>query len=255
MSMKRILGIALFGVLFIVAIVGIMLLNLFVKRESDTIALPDATSSAETPAVVEQDALDRVEVTVETIQAVVSTLSRPSAYKREVVIKSFWESDQAEYIISVSVMGGMTSLKTMSPAGVEKRIIVTPTTLYIWYKDDKTPYIGDLGTIGDGYRTADEWQMLVTYEDVLALNKKDIIEAGYVEYSGEDCIYAFYRSPLLDYTRKFYISRELGLIIYAEEFDETDKLVYSMTTGECIIDEVDPAAFILPDGTDLMLNA
>jgi len=254
MSTKRILGITLFGVLFIVAVIGIMLLTLFVRRESDTIALPDVTSSAEAPVVVEQDALDRVEVTIETIQVVVSTLSRPSTYKREVVIKSFWEGDQAEYTINVSVQDGMTSLESTSPAGVEKRIVITPNTLYIWYKDDTTPYIGDLGTIGDGYRTADEWQMLVTYEDVLALDKNDIIDAGYVEFSGEECIFAFYRSPLLDYTRRFYISLELGLIIYAEEFDETGEPVYSMTTGECKTGEVDPAAFVLPDGTDLMLN-
>jgi len=252
MSTKRILGITLFSALFIVAVIVIMLSTLFLRRESDAVTLPDVASSAEAPSIVEQDALDRVEVTTATIQAVVSTLSRPSAYSRNVVVRSFWEGSQAEYIISVSVLDGLTSLRTVPPAGVEKRIVITPATLYIWYKDDKAPYIGDSRSLGDGYRTADEWQMLVTYEDVLKLDENDIIDAGHIEYSGEDCIYAIYHSPLLNYIRKFYISLELGLIIGAEDFDEDGKLVYSMTTDECIIDEVDPAAFILPDGTDLM---
>jgi len=251
MSTKRILGITLVGVLFIVAVIGIMLLNLFLKRESDAIMLPEVKSATEAPGEIEQDALDRVEVTTETIQAVVSSLSRPLAYRRDVVIKSFWEDGQAEYAISVSVQNGLTSLRITLPASIEKRIIVTQDKLYIWYKDDMTPYIGDLRSLGDGHRTADEWQMLITYEDVIALNKNDIIDAGYTKYGDEYCIYASYLSPLLKYTRNFYVSLDLGLIIGAEEFDETGKLVYSMSTGECAIGGVDPEAFVLPDGTDL----
>jgi len=203
---------------------------------------------------IEPDTLDRVEVTKDTIQLVVSqTLSRPEIYSRDVLIKNFWEDDQvAEYNISISVWNGITSLRTTPPIGLEKRIIITPERLYIWYKDDRAPYIGDLSTSGDGYRTADEWQMLVTYEDLLKLNKEDIIDAGYVEYDNEECVFAVYRSPLLNYTRKFYISLRLGLVICAEEFDVSGKLVYSMTSGECIVNEIDPSAFILPDGTNLV---
>ena len=252
MSTKRILGIALFGVLFIAAVVGILLPTLYIARESETIALPDALKSSEAPPIMETDALDRVEVTTETIQAVVAMLSRPEKYSRDVKIASYWEGGQIGYDVSVSVAGNMTSLKTASSLGVEKRIIITPDKLYIWYKGDRAPYIGNLDSSGDVYRSADEWQMLVTYEDVLKLDKKDIIGAGYIEYKGEDCVYAKYRSPLLNYTRTFYISLDAGLVAGAEEYDESGKLIYSMEAGELVLNEFDPAAFILPDGTDLL---
>jgi hypothetical protein len=245
------MGITLFGVLFILVVAGALLLSLFLSRSSDAVVLPEIPTASESIGLIEPDALNRVEVTRETIQAVVSSLSRPAIYSRDMVIESFWEGGQAQYNVSVSVMNGLTSLKTLPPIGVEKRIIVTPNTLYIWYKDDLAPYKGGLGSFGDDYRTADEWQMLVTYEDVLELDKDGIIDAGYVEYAGEDCLFAKYLSPLLKYTRTFYISRELGLIIRAEESDESGNLIYAMTAGDCSVNEIDPTAFILPDGTDL----
>jgi len=255
MSTKRILGITLFGILFIVAVIGIMLLNLYLNREGDLVELPDMPASADLPGVSEPDTLDRVEVTNETIQAVVSlTLSRPAIYSRDVKIESFWEDGQAEYNISVSVMGDLTSLSVLPPVGVEKRIIITPDTLYIWYKGERTPFIGNLESPGDGYRTADEWQMLVTYEDLLELDINDIVDAGYVEFSGEECVYAVYRSPLLNFTRTFYISLDLGLVIGAEEVDETGEIIYRMSAGGCAVGEADPAVFILPDGTELTVD-
>ena len=254
MSTKRILGITLFGVLFIATVVGILLLTLYLRRESDAVALPDVPTIVETPNLVESDTLDRIEITTETIQVVVSTLSRPAIYRRDVKIESYWEDGKAEYSVSVSVREGLTSLRTLPPTGAEKRIIITPDTIYIWYIGDKAPFIGNLDSLGDGFRTADEWQMLVTYEDVLELDINDIIDAGYVEYNDEECVYAVYRSPLLGYTRSFYISLEAGLIVGAEEYDEAGKLVYSMVAGEFFVGEADPAAFTLPDGTELAVD-
>ena len=258
MSTKRILGITLFGLLFIVAVIGVMLLTLFLRRESDTIELPEIPTPTETPSIIEPDALDRVVVTTETIQAIVSSLSRPEKYSRDVLIKSYWEEDNnteykhAEYKVSVSVMYGITSLSTLPQVGIEKRIIITPNKLYIWYSGDTVPYTGDLASSGDSYRTADEWQMLVTYEDIVALNKDNIIDAGRVEYDDKDCVYAVYRSPLLNYTRTFYVSLESGLVIYAKEDDETSNTVYEMTASECKEDDVDEAAFTLPNGINLV---
>ena len=252
MSTKRILGITLFGVLFMVVIMGVMLLSLFLRRERDAVSLPEISLPADIPSDIGPDTLDRVEVTKETVQAIVSTLSRPAIYSRDVKIESFWEGGQAEYNINISIYNNMTSLRASQPIGDEKRIIITSDTLYIWYKGDRTPYIGDLTSSGDTYRTADEWQMLVTYEDLLMLDKNDIIDAGYVKYSGEWCIYAVYRSPLLKYSRIFYISEKYGLVIGAEELDGSGELVYKMSAGECQIGEISPSAFILPDGKNLL---
>ena len=255
MSTKRILGITLFGVLFIAVVVGVLLLTLYLGRESDAVALPDVPAFVAAPGDAEPDALDRVEVTTETVQAVVATLSRPAEYRRDVRIESYWEGGDAVYSVSVSVRGGLTSLRATPPAGAEKRIIIAPDKLYIWYIGDRAPFVGNLESPGDGYRNADEWQMLVTYEDVLGLDANDIIEAGYSEYNGEECVYAVHRSPLLNYTRTFYVSLEAGLVAGAEEYDEAGKLVYSMVAAECALDDADAGAFILPDGTDLSIGS
>jgi len=254
MSTKRILVITAFGILFIAAVIGVMLLSPFLGRENAPTKLPETPAPPETPGETNQDVLNRVEATRETIQVIVSTLSRPKTYSRNVIIETFWGGGQAAYEISVSVQNGITSLLTKPPFGPEKRIIITSDTLYIWYKGDRFPYIGDISSMGDDIRTSDEWQMIVTYEDLLELDQDDIIEAGRTEYRGENCVYAVIRSPTLGYIATYYVSIDLGLITDVEEHDETGTLVYTMTTGECIVGEADPAAFILPDGTDLMEN-
>ena len=225
------------------------MLSAYLSRDSEAVPLPEISAPPERPGPAEQDTIDRIEATRDTIQAIIAeTLSRPETYSRDVTVESIWDGGHAEYNINVSVTGGMTSLRVLASTGAEKRIIVTPETLYIWYTGDSTPYAGDVGSGGDAYRTSDEWQMLITYEDVIKLDKNDIIEAGYTEYGGEACLFVNYRSPLLGYTGKYYVSIELGLVTGAEEYDEAGALVYRMQTGECAYD-TDQSAFTLPDGT------
>jgi len=252
MSTKRILVITVIGVLIIVAALSLMLLTPYLSRESDSIRLPDTPPATERPNGTGTDALDRVEVNKDTIQAVITTIERPDTYNRDIVIESFWEGGEVTYDISVSVVDGITSLRVLPPSGVDKRIIVTPDTLYIWYRGDRSPFIGETNSAGDGSRAADEWQMLITYEDVLRLDKNDMISAGYTEYEGVVCVYAEYRSQLLGNTMTYYISLDLGLVVAAEEYDRDGALIYSMKAGDCAIGEADPAAFILPDGTNLI---
>jgi hypothetical protein len=252
MSTKRIVVITALGILLISAVIGAMFLNSFLGRDSNAIQLPDMSDPVDSPGGNEPDAIDRVVVTPDTIQAVISTLDRPPVYSREVVIERFWSGGSAENIIDVYVSNGITSLHSTSPSGLEKRIIVTSDTLYIWYRGDSDFFAGTIASTGDGNRTADEWQMIVTYEDILALNKSDIIDAGYTEYEGELCVYAVYASPLLGYTRTYYISLEIGLVIAAFEYDSDGIQVYGMIAGESFIGEIDPLMFTLPDGTDLI---
>lgn len=248
MSTRRILALSVFGVLFIAALIGVMLLTSFMKRDHAPIPLPEISAPADAPGYTEPDMLNRIEITSENVQAVISTLSRPATYNRDVTVESYWESGQAVYSISVYVANGVTSLRSLSSAGVDKRIIIGPDMLYIWYRGDRSPYIGAVGTTGDDLRSADEYQMMVTYEDVLGLDKDCILDAGYVEYGGEWCIYTEYRQPGLGYIMKYFISTELGLITGAEEYDAAGGLTYRMSAGECSFD-ADESAFTLPDGT------
>ena len=251
MSTRRILVVMIFGILFIAALVGVMLLTSYLRRDYDPVPLPEISAPAVAPGNNAPDMLSSIKVTRENIQEVVSTLSRPESYSRDITIESFWEGGQAGYSINASVAGGFTSLRTVSSTGIEKRILITPDTIYIWYRGDRTPYIGNAGTAGDDLKDADEYQMLVTYEDVLDLDKNYILDAGYTRFGDEECVYAEYREPWLGYIMKYYVSIDLGLIVGAEEYDVTGALVYRMSAGECAF-EIDAAAFTLPDGTELL---
>ena len=251
MSTKRIMIMTVIGITIIAAALSVILLTSYLNRDVVEVALPDTPVATEPAAGDGTDALDRVEVNRDTVQAVVSSFVRPESYSRDVWIESFWESGQAAYSINVSVAGGMTSLRAVPQIGAEKRIIVTPDALYIWYKGDKQPFIGSAGSAGDDSRDADEWQMMITYEDILELNKYDIIDAGYTQYDGADCVFAVYLSPMLGNTTTYFVSLGLGLVIAADEHDKAGTLIYSMRAGQCAIGEVDPEAFILPDGSDL----
>ena len=249
MNSKRVFGITIFGVLIVTAVVCAMLLYSFSGGSSGVIPLPPQSPVVERPDSTDTDALNRVEVTRENVQAVISTLSRPSIYRRSIVIESFWQDGLAEYDVSVSVSDGVTSLRWRTSAGDEKRVIVTPDRYYIWYSGGNTPFVGDFESIGAADRLADELQMIFTYEDILKLDLNDIIEAGFAQFNGEDCIYAVYLSPLMRFTRRYYVSIESGLLVGATEHEHSGILVYKMTASAVAFDEIDPAVFILPDGS------
>ena len=249
MSTKRILGITIFGLLLIATAIGAMLLTSTMRRESAAVALPETPPIAERPGSAEPDALVRIEVNRETVQDVVSTLFRPDIYSREVTTESFWEGGQSVFTTQVNVKGEVTALIIAPPDGPKKRIIVTPDFLYIWHDGDDAPYIGRPYSLGYGGRTADEWHMLLTFENILGLSRNDIIDAGVTQRDGKDCVFAVYRSPILGSSRKYFISLDFGLVVAAYEHDSGGMLIYRMTAGETTIGEVNPEAFALPGGT------
>lgn len=246
--------ITIVGLVFIAAMISVLFLYSYFGSGTEPIPLPDIRQVTPPPTadVSEPDTKGHVEITRENIRAVISTLKRPDTYSREVLIETFWENGKAEYLIKTDVTNGVTSLHILQPSSLEKRIIVTPDTLYIWYEGDKIPYSGEIGSAGNAYRTADEWQMLVHYEELLVLDQNNIVEAGYEIVDGEDYIFVVCLSPLLGYTKKYYVSIDYGLVTGAGEYDETGALVYRMTTGKCLIGEIDPTSFILPDGSLLV---
>jgi len=254
MSTKRMLGITALCVVSIAAALSVMLYFTFSGHDDRTVQLPDISHTQETLLNSEPDVLNRVEVTKDTLQAVVSSLSRPEIYSRSIEVEMFWGGGHAVYSISVSVMDDITALRILPSVGAEKRVIISPENLYIWYSGDRAPYISAPSRVnnGSGFRDTDEWQMLVSYEDILQLDKSDILGAGYIEYEGEYCIYGDCRTPQLGYSRRYYIPVSLGLVSCAEEYDESGSIVYSMTAGECAIGTVDESAFLLPDGASVL---
>jgi hypothetical protein len=263
MSSKRMLGITIAGVILIALIIvsGVLLLN--AAKDIREIPLPDVHSTTSpdynpSGSGTVNNGLTRVEVTTDTVQAVIKTLARPESYSRDLTIEKFYNdgAESKSYTVSTHVFKGVTAV-LVKDAGLDKTIIVTADTVYIWYKNDSEPYKGPLGSSGDGTRTSDEYQMIMNYGEILSLKPEDILEAGYTPHNGQDCIYVIYQSGSLGYLTKCYISVALGLIIGAEQYDidaqqNGETLIYRMTAGACDQTEPDQELYVLPDGTNVI---
>jgi hypothetical protein len=244
------LAVMLGGAALIALIIGVSALSSLLFHGPREFRLPDVQDSPPQQTDGEPDdsqsGVTRVEVTADNVRDVIRMLRRPESYSRDIMVESFWPGGNAVYNIGVTVMGGVTAMRSSS-GGAVKNIVVTDDKLYIWYGGDASPYVGARDSAGDARRTADEYQMLITYEDILALDRGDIIDAGYVEYAGARRIFVEYSSGVLGYVTRCYISPELGLITAAEEYDG-DALIYKMTAGACSVGEQGEQAFDLPGG-------
>ena len=255
MSSRRVRVITLTGVLVIVLIIGFSLLINYLSRDIREIPLPGAgasSSSPETSGMQENNGLEHVVVTKDNVQDVIATLDRPVSYTRSVRIEIMYEGGMTPpYEIRTSVNDGATAMK-ISGSGISanKNIVIAGSRIYIWYDGDKTPYVRPAESPEDEKKSSDEYQMMMSYEDILKLDKSSIKDVGYVEYgSGEYCIYVQYVTELLNYTAKCYISVDSGLLIHAEKYDG-NTLIYKMTTSDYSPSEPDLSVFVLPDGTN-----
>ncbi|MDR2356471.1 MAG: hypothetical protein LBD92_00070 [Oscillospiraceae bacterium] len=251
MSSRRMLAVTIGGVALIALIIAFSALSSLLFHGPREFRLPGAQDSPpQQSSDVTGDArsgMTRVDVTVDNIQDVIRMLRRPESYSRDIMAESFWRGGNAAYNIGVTVMDGVTAMHSSSGGGAVKNIVVTDDTLYIWYNGDAAPYAGARDSAGDARRTADEYQMLITYEDILSLDRGELTDAGYVEYAGALVLFAEFRSGALGYVTRCYVSPELGLIVAAEQYDG-DTLIYKMTAGACSVGEQDERAFDLPGG-------
>ena len=252
MSTKRILGITAFSVLLIAAIVGFMLFNFVFGRDSHAIPLPQQPVTPTAPQPPAQYEVGRIEVTRENAQAVISTLSRLQNYSRNVRVTTFWEGGHADFYFNVTIYGEAASIVSNSQASAQRHVIIANGKHYIWHAGETQPFVGYVDVLGSAERVADEWQMLVTFEDVLQVNPYDIIGAGHTTFGNIGCIYITYRTPLLGFLRTYYISIEHGLVIAAFEYDQNGVLTYEMMAGAAYY--VDMDAFLLPNGSNALNN-
>jgi hypothetical protein len=82
-----------------------------------------------------------------------------------------------------------------------KNILIKDSSCYIWYGDNtKTVYKAALGAALEDGGLYDALQMVPTYEDVLELDKEDILEAAYVELPEGWRVKVAAEDPVLGYT-------------------------------------------------------
>lgn len=251
MNTKRLLVITLAAALFVLAVIIVSIIVADVRNNEHNVLLPpdDALSSDDNDLIEDNRQTERVTVDTDTVQNTIRTIDRLPEYKRVLSVTNYWDGGSAEVIINAVVTDNASKF-TISRNNEIQNIVLFNDTAYVWYGGDTTYYSYSVEDDEALSRLADEYQMLVTYEDVLNVRKKDIKLAQVDDSRGEQCIYVEYVSGELEYVTKVWVSCSTGLVSKAEIFDGTE-MIYAMYSGpvDGILDE--DKIFLLPDGTDI----
>ena len=238
--------VVLIAVVIAVAILSSFGLRLF-SRTTDRIQLPTGEASP-TPdnAPGMASGMVRVEVTPETVQAVIAMLARPSSYYREVTVEDFWGEGQSGVTqAKVWVDGGWTMTEATWPGGTIRHSIVGDGQVWLWYGGEESV----LNTPADD-RSADlEGQRIPTYEAVLELESDSILAADYRSLEGLSCIYVESEGDG-GLVRRYWVDADSGLLVCAE-LAQDGVVTYRMSSYA--VEQPVPAdtAFALPDGSVL----
>ena len=240
------------AIIIIAVVLAAVLYSFFFNLFSPTphLELPDPNASQSLdPAGAEsgRPAGVVVEVTPQTVQSLIASLERYESYRRTVSVEYFGPGGQSLGTVTAQVWadGGWLRTDAALSSGAVEHSIVGDGGLWLWYEGGAAVYSGP----ADG-RTADLSQRLPTYEDVLALNKSDITDAGYVERDGQPCVYVEAKAPLGGIER-YWVSETSGLLVAAET-EQDGSVVYSMSARDVVspLDQTE-GIFTLPDGTAL----
>ena len=193
-------------------------------------------------------ALTVVEITPETVQSAIGSLSRPESYGRSVTLEYFWPGGGGTQELYTIVRGSWTRTDRSLSGGRTRISITNGQETYIWYGyDSGAPvYSAPAGAI-----SADDEQSIPTYEDILELPVEEIVLADYRMLETLRCIYVETAADPAGYSLRYWVSVDTGLLVQAEKLLE-EETVYRMTSLYVDQTEYDASRFTLPDGTVLL---
>lgn len=231
----------------VAAVFGSFAYSLF-SNQTPSVVLPslqpaDGPGSTSSSAV---DPIQRVEVTTDTVQAVIASLDRAVSYHRQFSVRTYWSGGSGTTTVYTWVDDGFTYSRCTLPSGHIRYCLSDGETLYYWYGSSSAYLSAPAGSLSE-----DLAQYMPTYEDVLDLDPKSICDAGYVSYSNHPCIYVESKVEELGYLERYWVSVESGLLVAAQTLKD-DQIIYSMdASGPVQTPCPSNVSFSLPDGTVL----
>lgn len=213
-------------------------------KQDQSIILPESTADSEAGDDTHGPTnFNAISITTETVQAAISTLSRPATYERNQTVETFWSNGSSSATFDVAVHSGVTRIDTTMVDGSTCHILMNDRNSAVWYDDDTT-----WAVLSAGEYTADALQRIPTYETVLTLNMFDIVQAEYCTKDDIRCIFVQTRQNMDGYTESYWISVQSGLL-YAAERLCNGELIYRFTATEPDSVTLDESRFLLPDGS------
>lgn len=247
MNQKQRIQIAVLVIAIVaVAVLGSLGYRLFASRPPHIIPPdlgPDASGDHTQSS---SGALQQIEVTVDTVQAVIASLDRADSYYRQLSVETFWQGGSGTTSVQTWVDGEYTYVRSTSPSGQVRHCLSERDTVYYWYSGSSTWFTAPADTL-----SADLSQRIPTYEDVLALDISKISNAGFEAYGKLPCIFVETQLDEFGYVERYWISTDSGLLVAAQTLKD-DQVVYRLSATSpiqtpCPTDVV----FILPDGSVL----
>lgn len=187
----------------------------------------------------------QVDVTPKTVQAILSTLSRPESYYRELMVEILWSGGASSTMVQLWQDAGWSHTRQMLPTGSIRHDLTGADMVYSWYEGVS----GWSAFPADGDST-DRTQRIPTYETLLELDPSFITKTGYELRGSYPCVYVEVQSPSHPETvERYWVSTDSGLLVSAER-EHYGQLVYRMTAYTPIQTPCPPTiSFSLPDGT------
>ena len=232
-----------FGILILVVV---MVFARGFQRRTSHIELPDSAADStedEGSGDEGETKLPLVEVTPETVQDVIATMERLSTYGRTITVETFWAEGSASSTTAAYVRDELTRLDTTLPDGSIRHLLTDGQETCIWYDDARS-----WASYPSGKISGDQEQRILTYEDLLTLEPRQITSAAYASHEGIPCIQVEASEEGGERRDLFWISTETGLLIAAETW-EGETLTYRMTSLTIDVSLPEDTYFLLPDGS------
>lgn len=228
--------------ILIVAIVTSFGGNLF-SSSTPSVSLPPLyTSTDEVNQPLAEAPLQRVEISTETVQGVIASLQTQESYYRTLTTQLYWdEENSAQTTVEVWTENQVTQVKKTLASGAVRYDVIYEDWVYYWYDSQKS-YL----TIPVQEYSLDIAQSIPSYQSVLSLDPTWIEEADYRLYHDVACIFVQAQVPPLDFTQRFWLDAQSGLLLSAETLQE-GQLLYRME-GFSPISLNSTSSFTLPDG-------
>ena len=193
----------------------------------------------------QDDQFWQVDVTLETVQSIVASLSRPESYYRELTVDTLWNGGSHSTSVQFWQDHGWSHTRQVLPSGAVRHDIIGDEITYYWYEGSESY----CSFPADQY-SADLTQHIPTYEDVLDLDTDTIVQAGYERRDVWPCVYL--QVQVSDtVVERYWISTDTGLLVSAER-EQSGQLVYRMTAYTQVQTPCPAtASFALPNGTQL----
>ena len=215
---KRTIFVVIIALVLMIALLYSFGPSLFSRVPQLELANPNATATAEPGTDPFGDGAGvLVEVTPETVQDVIASVSRYESYSRTLTITYTW-GDENVSVLTAKVWedSGWKRTALVLPSGIIENSIVGEGQLWLWY-DDGSEIVPEKIFRGIAAEVnSDLFQRIPTYEDILLLEPSQITSAEYLDYNGQPSIYVEAENVELGYLYRYWISETNGLLMATE---------------------------------------